>query len=382
MTGARTPRRLPFVGGPALGTTPHVLVDGALQEATALALSHWPGSTTPAELARDLSAEIAFAYLRSPRHWRDDALAVTNDHVDQDGIVSVHALVDPAHALAHEPLLVGAARAGDFAVAHDHEALALALALGVLAEQPCPVPAAPPGSPVPGSPGPEGVARRTEELLGVLPGLVDSPRRAREIAAEEIAAVEAGWRAVASGQVLVEGPDRAGVATVVVSERVAAVQARRFSSTRSVPLHPVVVHALTDATRVLLVHGRRYRYYDRYETWVRLASTRPALRRALAPLAVRLDEQERPGTRWRADDPGALEPSLEVGAGQESSVPLDRVREIVASYLVDAPAAWDPYAAAGEVALGPVRRPGAPTAGTTGRGLLRSRGRLRGRSSA
>lgn len=378
---AGTPRPLPFLGVPELEATPHVAVDGAAQPSTVLSLTHWPGSTTPTELARDLSAEIALAYLSSPAHWRNDAVAVTSDHLDQDGLVSIHALAAPEHALAHGALLVEVARAGDFAVATSDDALAIALALSELAgpggEQAGTVPGG-----ATGLGGPEGVAVRIGELLELLPGLVEDPSRARAICAGELASVEAGRRAVASGEVTLEVDDRAGLATVVVSDRLPASPASRFCSRTVAPLHPVVVHGLTDAVRVLVAHGRRYRYYDRYETWVRLASRRVPLRRAMAPLAERLSDRERGGARWRADGPGALEPSLELVGGEESSLSLPEVREAVAAYLLDAPVAWDPYAAAEEVACDGLRRPAAPRAGTTGRGRPRRTGRRRGRPSA
>jgi len=42
---------------------PNIIVDGAANLGTELALSHWPNSTTPQELRADLSAEIVFNYL-------------------------------------------------------------------------------------------------------------------------------------------------------------------------------------------------------------------------------------------------------------------------------------------------------------------------------
>ncbi|HUY29448.1 MAG TPA: DUF6687 family protein [Acidimicrobiales bacterium] len=373
-------RPLPFVAAHALDSVPHIVVDGGARPSTVLALTHWPGSSTPPDLARDLSAEIAFAYLRSPAHWRADALAVTNDHLDQDGLVSIHALRDPAHALAHERLLVEVARVGDFAVARDDDALAIALAIRALAEAGRSDPG---GGAVSGGAGtgPDRLGERVAELLRLLPGLVESPDRARALCAEELAAVESGRRALEAGEVSADAPDAAGVATVVVDERLAPVRASRFCEGTDAALHPVVVHQATGAARVLVARGRRYRYYDRYETWVRYASGRPPLRRALAPLAERLSEEERGDARWRADDPGALEPSLEVADGGESSIPLARLRELVGSYLLDAPVAWDPYASGGGVAGEDVTRRAAPTAGTTGRGRLRSRGPRRGRPS-
>ena len=45
---------------------PNIVVDGSPNEASVLALSHWPGIAAPPGLARDLSAQMAFAYLDAP----------------------------------------------------------------------------------------------------------------------------------------------------------------------------------------------------------------------------------------------------------------------------------------------------------------------------
>ena len=66
---------------------PNMVVDGAANESTVLTLSHWPGAPTPPELARDVSAEIAFAYLDAPCA-HPPAEVVTNNHFDQNGLVS------------------------------------------------------------------------------------------------------------------------------------------------------------------------------------------------------------------------------------------------------------------------------------------------------
>ena len=77
---------------------PNVVVDGSPNESTVLNLSHWPGVPAPNGLARDLSAEMAFAYLDTPPE-HPAAEIVTNNHFDQDGLISIFALTDPAAAL-------------------------------------------------------------------------------------------------------------------------------------------------------------------------------------------------------------------------------------------------------------------------------------------
>ena len=108
-----TSNGLEYLPYDALDGRPNVIVDGSATAGTVLCLSHWPGTPSPTDVQADLSAEMAFRYLRSfDRHG--DARLVSNNHADQDGLVSIFALVDPATALEHEALLTDVAAAGDF----------------------------------------------------------------------------------------------------------------------------------------------------------------------------------------------------------------------------------------------------------------------------
>src|ERR1700735_1930806 len=86
--------RMKFVRYPNLADTPNLIVDGQSNSATVLNLSHWPKSGTPEQFKDDLSAQIVFHYLDKPQsHVNVDA--VSNDHFDEDGLVSVHSIVNP-----------------------------------------------------------------------------------------------------------------------------------------------------------------------------------------------------------------------------------------------------------------------------------------------
>ena len=77
-----------------LGNIPNIIVDGAANESTLLTLSHWPQSGTPWALKDDLSAQIVFRYLDQPAfHVAVDA--VSNNHFDEDGLISLFALLHP-----------------------------------------------------------------------------------------------------------------------------------------------------------------------------------------------------------------------------------------------------------------------------------------------
>src|SRR5258706_4535933 len=111
---ARAGRELLYVSYDELAGRPNVIVDGSPAEGTVLSLSHWPHLPVPPGLEADLSAEMALGYLdRFDLHG--PAELVSNNHFDQDGLVSVFALVDPDAAQARRDLLIDVAAARDSA---------------------------------------------------------------------------------------------------------------------------------------------------------------------------------------------------------------------------------------------------------------------------
>ncbi|MBS1998209.1 MAG: hypothetical protein JSS86_17920, partial [Cyanobacteria bacterium SZAS LIN-2] len=89
-----------------------MIVDGRSNDTTVLALSHWPDSGTPEKYRADLSAQIVFNFL-------DDSVAATtdvvsNNHFDEDGLVSMFSVLYPKIACQYREILVDVARAGDF----------------------------------------------------------------------------------------------------------------------------------------------------------------------------------------------------------------------------------------------------------------------------
>jgi hypothetical protein len=129
---------------------------------------------------------------------------------------------------------------------------------------------------------------------------------------------------------------------VTIPELEPSRRGHRFAGESFEGVHPMALNNSTDCLRLLIVHGRRYQFVDRYETWVQFRS-RPTLRRVdMRPLAVRLSENETGSATWTASAPRSLTPTLRVV--EESSLPPDIVRAMVVSHLRVAPAAWDPYA--------------------------------------
>lgn len=284
---------------------PNIVVDGAPNEGTVLTLTHWPGIPAPAGLARDLSAEMAFAYLDAPpAHAPADV--VTTNHFDQDGLISIVALTEPDAALPHRELLIDDDAAGDFATYRDRRAAraAMAMARRGAAETVC-------------SHGEFTHQLYTELLPDVLPMVLDNDRF-RDLWADEDAALTASERAIAAGRVTFDERPELDLAIVTIDEAEPSQGGHRFGHDRFEGLHPMALHNATDLFRLLLSHGRRYRYVDRYETWVQYTS-RPTLPRVdLRPLADELAALETGRTCWSAGDPAALTPEL--AADDESSL--------------------------------------------------------------
>jgi len=353
-----SPPALRFVGIDELDRRPHVIADGAARPGSVLTLSHWPASPTPPALWRDLSAEIVFAYLDAPEHWRSEAEAASIDHPDADGLVSLLALVDPPAARRREALLVGAARTGDFAVVERIDAARVAFVLEALCD--------PDRSPLGCGPQPASgngwTTRCAERILELLPSICDDIDPWRELYEEQEAALRASRGAFASGVAELEELGAAHLAVVRLSGRVPGAAGRAGVAGTAVGLHPAAVHALTKMPRVLVLEPERSVLYDRYETWVRFVSARLAPRVDLQPLAAALAAREHDGG-WTADPPARTRPVLARQAA--SSIPPSELVSLVAAHLASAPPAWDPFAGA------PLSAAAASRSGTSGRDRAR-----------
>lgn len=325
---------LEFVPLAAVGDRPNVMADGAALPSTVLTLSHWPGSSTPAPLRHDLSAGMAFRYLRSRRRW-PAAEVVTSDHFDQDGLVTVAALTSPDAALAAEEAMLAVAEAGDFVRGRDRRAARVSFSLASLAE----------GRERGGADNPALDGALHREALALLPEVLARPERFESLWAEEDAFLGASEDAVGSGAVtLSEVPEVDLVVATVRPGAPAAGRAAQFSHRRVVPVHPMAVHNHSERTRVLVVAPPYYELYFRYETWVQLASRRVPPRVDLTPLAAELSEREPAGCRWVFNGAGATVARL-VPADGGSELSPEVVLPLVTDALARGRPAWDPYAA-------------------------------------
>jgi hypothetical protein len=277
--------------------TPNIVVDGSPNESTVLTLSHWPGIPAPAGLARDLSAEMAFSYLDAPPD-HPAADIVTNNHFDQDGLISIFALIEPDAALPHRELLIDVAAAGDFATYRDRRAAraAMTMARRGAAETTC-------------SYSEFTHQLYTELLPEVLPMVLDTERYRDHWGAED-AELTASEQAIAAGRVTFDERPDLDLSIVTIDADEPSRSGHRFGHDRFDGLHPMALHNATDRFRLLLIHGRTYRYVDRYETWVQF-QTRPTLPRVdMRPLAEELSALEAGAVTWTAGAPSSLTPEL------------------------------------------------------------------------
>lgn len=304
---------------------PNVIVDGAATTNTAVTLSHWPKSGTPADLKADTSAEIVFRYLDRPS-FHTDADAVSNNHYDEDGLVGIFALVDRVAAERYRDLLIDVARAGDFGVWTRRDAARIALALMAYADRAT--------SPLPASlfdrPYPEVAHALYGELLTVLPRLCAGVDGYRAL-----------WR---------KGDDELAATDELLDHRALTIDEHPtldFAVVRgpSTPAgyHPFAIHNRTTCTRLLVLSGDEAEVQYRYEGWVQLVSRRPAPRVDLSALAEELNREERSGGRWIFDGVDQITPTLHLEDASATTIAHDHIRRRLEEHLEAGIPAWNPY---------------------------------------
>jgi hypothetical protein len=315
---------LRFVAYSEAAQLPNIVVDGAAAPATVLTLSHWPRSGTPAALRADTSAEIVFKYLDAPEA-NVDVDAVSNNHFDEDGLVGIFALMQPALAARWRALLVQIARAGDFGVCDSRNAARIAFVLSAYADRST--------SPLPRStfhgPYAEVTDRLYLEMLPVLPHLITHVEDFQGLWESDDRALDESERLLDGGIVTIEPHAELDLAVVRVPADV------------SVP-HPVALHTRTPYSRLIVVHGTSVELRYRYEGWVQFASRRIAPRVDLTALAAELNAGD-PDAGWVFEGVDRITPRL-YRRGPGAPPAVDPVVARMLEALRTGPGAWDPYA--------------------------------------
>ncbi len=331
-------RYVPF--GPELESVPNVVVDGRGNDATVLVLSHWPRNRTPPELKADSSTEIVLNYLRSPQReaYRRGAEAVSNNHYDVDGLMSLWAVLNPEAAPERAELLVAVGECGDFDCWAGEQATKVTCALYGLEL----LPASPIRKALAGI---RDYLDRTEHLyrqtLPLVDQLLDDVDSFEEYWRAEYQRVEAGRELFARGEMTVQEVPELDLAV--------------FSLPYAV--HDMALYEQTSCSRVaLVIEEQRYQVRYRYESWVELQSRRPPPRIDLRPFADLLQTFEGNAGDWAADDVRRSLPRLRLrgpeGGTSPSSVTPGLFVRLLMSYLreheSDPAVLWSPHTADGE----------------------------------
>jgi Family of unknown function (DUF6687) len=327
-----------FVPYERLDGSPNIIVDGAAGLGTILTLSHWPQSSTPASLKRDTSAEIVFTYLDSPS-LHVAAELVSNNHFDEDGLIGIFALVDPATAGKYRELLLDAASAGDFGVFQRRDAARIAFTISAYAD--------PETSPLSAAlfaqPYPEMAGQLYLELLELMPRFLANLGAYQQHWEAEDQKLAASEELIEKGRITIEERPALDLAIARIPEDLTAQPVHRFTQKRLAECHPFALHRRTPCTRLLLIRGQHIEFQYRYESWVQLASRKPPPRVDLKALAEELNQQEASGARWVFDGVERITPRLHLEGDHTTSLSAVNIQERLERCLSTGPPAWDPY---------------------------------------
>jgi hypothetical protein len=319
-------------------SVPNVIVDGAGNRDTVLTLSHWPKSGTPAALKGDTSTAIVFNYLDRPG-FHVNAEVVSNNHFDEDGLIGIFALLEPAAAGQHRDLLLDVARAGDFGVFTQRTAARIAFTLSSYAD--------PDTSPLPGRlfelPYPDLAGELYVRLLERLPGVLANVEEHRALWESEDERLAASEELIERGVITIDERVDLDLAIVHLPEDSIRQPAHRFTQQRLAECHPFALHNRTERSRLLVLQGQRAELQYRYEGWVQMASRRPAPRVDLSGLASELNGDEETAGRWVFDGVDQITPRLHLTGSAITSIPVDTIVKRVEHHLATGRPAWDPY---------------------------------------
>lgn len=321
-----------------LDSTPNIIVDGAAGPGTVLTLSHWPHSGTPAALRRDTSTEIVFAYLDAPAmHVHADY--ASNNHFDEDGLLGIFALIDPAVALRNRGLILDTGSAGDFGVYKQRHAARIAFTISAYAD--------PTLSPLSASvfalPYMEMSAELYRKLLELMPRLIANISEFRALWETEDEKLTASERLIDEGEMTIEEKPELDLAIVHVPADLAAGKVHRFTRSQMAECHPFAINSRTPCTRLLIIQGQHIQFQYRYETWVQLASRRPPARVDLTALASELNQQETSGARWKFDGVDSISPRLQLEGSAVTSISPEIIQKRLEHHLATGAPAWNPY---------------------------------------
>jgi hypothetical protein len=293
---------------------PNIIVDGSPNQHTILTLSHWPKSPTPQELKDDLSTQIVFHYLDRP-DLKVAAEAVSNNHFDEDGLVSLYVMVNPEKASYWRDLLIDVAAAGDFGTYRIPEAARAAFTVAAYADAE--------RSPLPKDifhlSYPETTAALYREMIGILPDIILSPEKYRRFWKPQEEDLHSSEAAIQQGAILIEEIPDVDLAVVSVPEEIGT-------------CHTFALHNATRCFRILMIKGHSYEFRYRYESWVEYVSQPVPPRIDLTKLAERLSNDEENGS-WVFEGVDEITPRMYLQDSKFSSIPQNEITRRIVEFL-------------------------------------------------
>lgn len=314
-----------------LGDRANAIVDGSGNEHTKLELSHWPGNATPAEFKADLSAEIVFNFLETGTMPGGVEVA-SNNHFDEDGLVSLYALLNPDEALSNKEFLIEVARAGDFGTTEDRDAAHVAFVVNAWTD----VDRSPLNRTAFSGTHDELSAVLYEELLDRFPNIVEKIHYFEEFWSADETFLEQTEAAMKKGTIEIDQYKDVDLAIVtipiggIIEPKFAPAHAASWASS---VCHTMAVHNAIDCHRVLIMQGRHYQFYYRYETWVEYISRSLAPRVDLTGLAERMTKMERGGKRWKFSGVDDIIGRLNLPDNRESDLSPNEVTKLLKDEL-------------------------------------------------
>jgi hypothetical protein len=313
----------------------NIIVDGRPHPDSVLVLSHWKGSGTPASLMRDTSAQTVLESLTS-HPYPSRALAVSNNHFDQDGLVGIFSLLNQDYALAHKDFLIDIAEAGDFAKFKNREAARVTFVIAKLLDKET------------GFFEPKAFALPYLELtaifyrkfLSILPDIIERLPAYEAYWSEEDQFLEDSENLIRDGLIQITELENPPLAIVEISPNLPQRQYHWANQKKRGIVHDMAIHNNTDRALILYKHGKNYWFNYRYETWVQFVSKRHPARVDLQPLSEQLNLLEG-DVKWSYTGSDDLTPMLSCKG--ESSLSFESFTGLLFEALRLAPVNWDPF---------------------------------------
>jgi hypothetical protein len=192
-------------------------------------------------------------------------------------------------------------------------------------------------------PYPEHAAELYRDQLNRLGDMLTNLNNYRSLWQDEDAVLTESERLVDSGVITIEERPELDLAVIRIPEERASKEVHRFTQGQVASCHPFAVHNRTRCSRLAYVQGDRLEFQYRYESWVRMATSRPMLRVDLSPLAEELNCEETSDGKWKFDGVDRIMPRFYRDGNSASIFPPDSVIGRIERQLRTAPTAWNPY---------------------------------------